>query len=200
MSSRLMLLLVLAALLPASVACRATGPAPGHAGLPVFAESGWNRLALDDDEEAPVEEIDEVEEADEGHGVLHHVLLYIPNRIFDVFDVVRARVRLGPGIQVGVRATDAIDVNLGTYAAVWVGLHGPRLEPAIPWPVGLETFTGAEISVAEASIEGGVQYGPVEFGAGFQALLVGVDIGVEPLELLDLVTGFVFIDLVGDDY
>ena len=201
MSSRSLLLLLLVALLPASVACRATAPAPVHGGLPVFAESGWNHLALDDDEEEGViEEI--LEDDEEGPGVLHHILLYIPNRIFDVFELVRTRVRLGPGIAVGVRATEVASIYVGSYASIFVGLHGPRGEPSIPWPVGVETLTGAKVSLAEGTVGGDAAptYGAVEFGAGFQLLLVGVDIGVDPLEILDLVTGFFFIDLVGDDY
>ena len=84
--------------------------------------------------------------------------------------------------------------------AVWIGLHGPRGEPSIPWPVGLETFTGLEVSFAEGAIEQGVNYGVTEFGAGAQVLLVGFDVGIDPLEILDLVAGLIFIDLTGDDY
>ncbi len=43
-------------------------------------------------------------------------------------------------------------------------------------------------------------YGATEFGVSVQALIVGFDVGVDPLEILDLVTGFVFIDLTGDDF
>jgi len=208
--------LVSAAGLLAAPACRSTHVASTIPGLPLFAagtelvspgEAGPSRqdastapAPAPDTQEVEVIEVDD--EGRESHGVLWHLAFYIPNRIFDVFDIVRARVRLGPGIAVDVRATEAADVFLGTYASIWVGIHGPRGEPSIPWPFGLETLTGAEISVAEASVSGGAgpHYGAVEFGAGFQLLLFGVDIGVDPLEVLDLVTGLVFIDLTGDDY
>jgi len=147
---------------------------------------------------------DETEEAevDDGHGVGHALLLYLPNRIFDVFDIVRARVRIGPGFGVSLRATELADVHLAAYTSVWVGIHGPRNEPEIPWPAGLESLATAEVSVAEASADAGFgpDYGPVEIGLGFQAAIIGVDVGVEPFEILDLVTGFVFVDPVGDDY
>jgi hypothetical protein len=60
--------------------------------------------------------------------------------VFDVLDLVRLRVRVGPGISAGVRVTEIADVTIGAHATVFVGLHGPRGEPQIPWPIGLETL------------------------------------------------------------
>jgi len=186
------------ALMFAAPACRTTGPVSamggGFEGVPAFA---WQDD--DDDEESVVEEVVEVDD-DDDRGVLWHILLYIPNRVFDVFDIVRLRLRLGPGLQIGARATEILDVNIGTYAAIWVGLHGPRGKPSIPWPVGVETFTGLEVSAAEGSIEGGVDYGDTEFGFGLQALLLGFDLGVDPIEIVDLLAGFIFIDIRDDDF
>ena len=58
-----------------------------------------------------------------------------------------------------------------------------------------------EISVADATAEGniGPDYGPTEIGAGVHLLIIGLDVGIEPFELLDFVTGLVFIDLRDDD-
>lgn len=39
------------------------------------------------------------------NSIGHEVALYLPNRIFDLLDIFRVRVRLGPGISVGVRAS-----------------------------------------------------------------------------------------------
>ena len=131
----------------------------------------------------------------------HPVLFYLPNRIFDVLDVARARVRIGPGVGVSARVTKPVSVNLGFYATLFAGLHGPRNEPEIPWPIGVENYAGAEVSVLGFSTEGfGPDYGPAEVGAGVHAGLVGLDVGVDPLEVLDLVLGFLFIDLVDDDF
>ncbi len=76
----------------------------------------------------------------EPHGILHKLVMYVPNRVLDMLDVVRLRARVGPGVALNVRVTN--------LAAV---------------------------------------------------LLVGLDAGVEPLELLDLVAGLFFIDLRADD-
>jgi len=138
----------------------------------------------------------------DGHGFFGTLLWYIPNRFLDVFDIVRARVRLGPGIAVGARATELADVFLGTYATVYVGLPGPRGRVFPRLPLGFESKSGAEASLADVTVEGGIgpDYGDFEFGVGLQALLVGFDVGVEPFEILDLVVGLLTFDPADDDF
>ena len=135
-------------------------------------------------------------------GFGHKLLLYLPNRICDVFDMVRARVRVGPGFAVGVRATKYCEVSLHAYTSIFAGLHGPRLEPRFPWPVGIESRAGISVTAAaEANTEvTAPTYGYGELGLGFQAGIIGLDLGVDPVEVLDLVLGFFFIDLTGDDF
>lgn len=139
---------------------------------------------------------------DDSPGFFHRLLMYVPNRVFDVFDIVRARVRLGPGLAVDARVTELADVYAGSYATVYAGLPGPRNRKLPRLPVGLETRTGVEASVVDATVEAGLgpEYGPAEVGAGVQLALIGVDIGVEPVEILDLVAGFFFFDIKGDDW
>lgn len=135
-------------------------------------------------------------------SVGHALLLYLPNRLFDILDLVRARVRLGPGWTLSLRATELLDLNMGAHATAFIGLQGPRHEPVIPWPFGIETMEGMEASLADSTDEEGPNgpgYGPLEFGVGFQALIVGVDVGVPVMEIFDLVTGLFFIDLMDDD-
>ena len=138
---------------------------------------------------------------EEGHGFGHAILLYIPNRILDVFDFARLRVRAGPGAAVGVRATRLLALSLGGYTSIYAGLPGPRLKPTIKWPVGIENYAGMEVSVVDASAQGGFgpDYSNTEFEVSVHALLVGLDIGVDPLEVLDLALGLFFIDIRGDD-
>ena len=135
------------------------------------------------------------------HGVGHKILMYIPNRVFDIFDLVRARLRVGPGLAVGVRATKPVSAFLGSYAAVYVGLPGPRGEPKIPCPIGLESHSGVSVSVADATLGDPIapNYSPTEIGASVHLLVVGADIDVDPIEAVDLLLGFLFIDLSGDD-
>jgi hypothetical protein len=137
----------------------------------------------------------------EQHSLGHQLVMYIPNRVFDVLDIVRARVRIGPGIAVSARATELVDFYAGSYTSLWVGLHGPRLTPTLPLPVGTEALSGIEIAGASDVTEGpdAPVYGLAEVGVGVQAVLAGVDVGVSPVEVLDLVAGFLFFDITGDD-
>lgn len=147
-------------------------------------------------------EVDAEAEPHPDRGFFGHLAWWLPNRLLDVFDIVRVRLRLGPGFGVGVRATELADVYLGSYVSVYLGLPGPRGEPKVNWPVGFESKTGAEISAAEATVEGqiGPNYGPFEFGLGAQVLLVGLDIGIEPFEIVDFAVGLLTFDPVGDDF
>jgi hypothetical protein len=143
----------------------------------------------------------DVQEEKTEHGFGHKLLFYLPNRVLDVFDFVRLRLRVGPGFAVGARVTKPISFFLGGYSSVFVGLPGPRLEPTVKLPIGIENYAGIGVSVAEAATEGnfGPNYSSTEIEAGFQLLIIGIDIGVDPVEVLDLATGFLFIDLRDDD-
>ncbi|MFG0318074.1 MAG: hypothetical protein ACF8XB_12430 [Planctomycetota bacterium JB042] len=146
---------------------------------------------------------DASEELEAGPSVVAATLLYLPNRVFDLLDIVRLRLRVGPGFGAGVRATELVDVTLGGWATAFVGLRGPRGEPRIPWPFGFETYAGAELSILDASTEEsgpGPGYGAAEIGLGLHLLLIGAEVGVEPLELLDLLVGLALFDPVGDDF
>jgi hypothetical protein len=132
-------------------------------------------------------------------GVFMSILCYIPNRVFDVLDIIRLRLRVGPGISVGVRATKPASAFLGTHLTVWAGLHGPRGKPRLPLPFGFEARSGAQVSVADLA-KSGAYYGPLEVGLETQLFLIGPNVGVAPWELVDCLLGFFFIDLQGDDF
>jgi hypothetical protein len=132
-------------------------------------------------------------------GVVKGIVLYIPNRVFDILDILRVRLRVGPGISVGARVTEAADVFVGGHATAWVGLRGARGKPQIPWPFGLENIGGVEVSFADAT-KTNRYTDPLELGLEAQAAVIGINFGIELYEMLDLVTGFVFIDLQKDDF
>ncbi len=133
-------------------------------------------------------------------SVISSILLYLPNRLFDLVDIVRLRARVGPGVALGVRATKLLQANLGAYSTLYLGLPGPRQTPTIPLPAGLELFAGAAVSVAEVGTTTfGPNYSPTEFGLDTQLALVGFDFGLDPYEALDFLLGFVGIDPVDDD-
>lgn len=138
----------------------------------------------------------------EQHGIVHAVLLYIPNRFFDLCDPFRLRLRAGPGLGAGVRATTAVDAYLGAYISVFAGLPGPRMRPQPRLPIGVETYNGIGFSIIDATAEGpiGPRYSPTEFGINLHPLVVGADVGIDPIELVDLFTGILMIDIRHDDF
>ena len=136
------------------------------------------------------------------HGFGHTLLLYIPNRLFDVLDIVRARVRVGPGMAVDFRVTKLTDVFLGAYKSFYIGLPGPRQVPRVPWPGGIESRSGLAASVADGTVtsyDSDPRYAVTEIGAGAQVILVGAEVGVDPAEVFDLVLGLFTIDFREDD-
>ena len=128
----------------------------------------------------------------------HKLVFYLPNRAFDIFDLVRARIRVGPGISVGAHVTRKIEVGIGAHSALWVGLRGPRGEPQIPWPLGVESRAGIKVGVGVAT--DGPHLGPAEVGGGFQLVLLGLALGVAPMEFVDFAGGFLLWDPIGDDF
>lgn len=133
----------------------------------------------------------------------HPILMYVPNRVFDVLDIVRARVRIGPGLSVGARVASIVTIFVGGHSTAYVGLPGPRGKPEVSLPFGLEDNSGPALApTKESQEETGKRpyYGPVEIGAEAQAAIVGVNVGVEPLEALDFLAGILVIDLKGDDF
>ncbi len=135
------------------------------------------------------------------HSAGHAILMYLPNRVFDVFDIVRARVRIGPGISAGARVTQGLEVQVGAYRSLWLGLHGPRTKPKVPWIAGLEGRQGAKAiflgEVEETRHSPNYQFD--EIGVDAQAAVAGVSIGFSITEIFDLITGLLFIDISSDD-
>ena len=167
------------------------------AGVPAYAQDEAEVPAYSQDE-AETSSAESVAETKRDRSLLGAILLYLPNRVFDFTDIVRARVRVAPGVAVQARVTQLVSVNVGSYGGIYGGIFGPRGKRRVPWPVGFEAYSGISASVAKVGTEG-PYYGPGEVGAGFQALLIGVDLGVAPGEILDFFTSIVGWDFRKDD-
>lgn len=168
---------------------------------PVSAE---DRAVLDDDitmTERDQQKNESVEQEEET-SIFRTVLFYLPNRILDTFDIFRARVRVGPGIAAGVRVTEIANLYAGSYVSFYAGLPGPRRRKLPRSPIGVESLNGAEISVVKATTGFGVgpDYSFSEIGVDAQLAIVGFAFGFDPAEMVDLLAGFLTIDLMDDDY
>jgi hypothetical protein len=126
---------------------------------------------------------------------------YAPSRVLDFFDFVRVRGRVGPGTAISVRATESADLFAGTYFSAYAGLPGPRGRVLPNLPVGLELSSGVEVGSADAASGAGFgpRYGATEFGVGIHFLVAGIDVGLDPIELVDWAVGFLGVDLRQDD-
>jgi hypothetical protein len=131
----------------------------------------------------------------------HKLLFYIPNRLLDAMDIVRARGRFGPGFAGTIRASDAAETVEGSYQSFYLGLPGPRGRQQPKLPIGWEMQPGGSPGDEIAPGKGvGPDYAPDEMAIGVHIGLVGVELGFSPMELGDFIAGFFFVDLVGDDY
>ena len=134
-------------------------------------------------------------EADAG---LYKIIMYVPNRVFDLLDIFRVRLRAGPGLSAGVRATAPGSFFLGSHRTVYAGLPGPRGGSLLPVPVGFESARGARVSLADMG-GSNTHYDFFEVGFEMQLFIIGFNVGISPLEIADFGTGLLCIDLVGDD-
>lgn len=129
------------------------------------------------------------------------VLYYLPNRALDLTDMVRARVRVGPGVHVGARVTDYLSFEAGRYRSFYFGFPGPRYPYRVVAPLGFECKRGLELCGVDATDEMKHEphYSEAEISVGGQFLLVGGRIGVDLFEVADFFAGWVFLDPRGDD-
>jgi hypothetical protein len=159
--------------------------------LPPAVLAGPGQAKPTDEPKAPVVE----------HGWGHKLLLYLPNRLLDVADVFRARLRVGPGWAIEMQATQRLSFFGGNYRSVYLGLPGPRAPKKFVSPVGKEglkgiVFMGVDATDVTSHPPG---YSISEITAGGHLLIVGADVGLDFWEVADFFTGLVFIDLRKDD-
>ena len=77
------------------------------------------------------------------------IAAYLPNRLFDLCDVFRLRVRVGSGFAVGARVTRYLPIFAGDYQALWLGMPGPRGRARLPLPAGTEGQSGIDAGIAQ---------------------------------------------------
>jgi hypothetical protein len=135
--------------------------------------------------------------AEESPSILMVLLLYIPNRIFDAGDVVRAGVNLGPGIGADLCATESLSVAAMFRTSVGVGYETLRHMPVV-W--------GGESYAAVGPVSSKVVGGPIwyrqywDIRPELHVVLVGAHVAVNPAEIADFFLGFTTIDIMNDDY
>lgn len=134
-------------------------------------------------------------EEKEGYPWWQDVLLWVPNRLADLIDVVKIDVGAGPAYggvvrltkygQVGYRSMSPTSVRVGNF-----GRKAPVLvESSNEFGVGPSYVNSKDRKVC-----------PGEFGVGADLLIVGAYGGICVEELVDFAAGLLFIDLMDDDF
>ncbi|MHC4473807.1 MAG: hypothetical protein ACYS99_22960 [Planctomycetota bacterium] len=142
------------------------------------------------------EEGDTEDEEDEGRPFLMEVLFYFPNRALDALDLARFGVDVGLGVGVDVRATKYLQAVAMTRSTIGVGYQTLRHMPI---------QTGAYTAVGAGPVNLDLGDTPwyrsdTDLRAEVHLLLVGAHAAVDPAEILDLLLGFLTIDIMDDDY
>lgn len=150
-----------------------------------------------------VEEGSESQGEEEGSVVegsvstLGAIFLYLPNRIFDLFEIVRFGVNLGPGLGLDARVTRYAQATLMTRTSVGVGLQGLRR-----LPVSAATESGAAVGPvrSDASLGLGWPLNPGDIRVEPHLFLVGAHVAVDTFAIGDFLAGLIGLDPSGDDF
>lgn len=167
-------------------------------GVPIQEEAAPADSASSSDA-APAAETSSAEESeseDEGRGFIAGTLLYLPNRVVDLFDIAKVGVDVGPGIGIDVQATKFLQARAMWNLSVGVGFQGLR---HLPFQVGTIAALGVGPIGGVGSV-GGWPRSDTGFRVGLHVLIVGAHAEVNPYEALDFVLGFLTIDIADDDF
>lgn len=148
------------------------------------------------------ERFSKAESAGSDIGLGTRLLWYLPNRVVDLVDIVRLRLRLGPGLGANLRVSDYGSVYAGRYHSIYAGLPGPRYPQRVRLPIGREDLRGIVLGGVDATDDTlyGPRYAPTEVDVGAHLLVVGAEVGLDPVEMADFLAGFFFYDIGDDDY
>ncbi len=159
-------------------------------------------------------------------GPMRAVLFYLPNRVADILDVFTLGVGLPSipyvlpaSVHANVHATRAVQVGVGSTHGVFLGKDFRR---RLSWGIVQDEFSAGPFTVThlerfqrqgedsakvdrvgmllptdEPFAKGLSDYWAVGAQAG--VLVAAIQVEVHPIEVLDALLGFLFIDISGDD-
>lgn len=126
------------------------------------------------------------------------IALYLPNRLFDLLDLVHAGVAVGPSLGIEAQATGAVRYEWAkgaTFGVGWFGRAGEWRQMSV---YERDTF-GIEDSTDALDLAWHIPYWDI--GLQLHVLAGQVYVGIAPFdELVDLFLGLSTFDLKGDDW
>ena len=151
-----------------------------------------------------------------------HALLYVPDRVLDLLDIVSVDIHFGPGLYVDGHLTRAAQLALGARTGSGIGWHEQRSlgmmyrrEAAVGFlPFGAlahESALAGTSGVKECKDAFAGLYRPSHklyqthkdywaVGASVTLVLSGIEFDVHPAQIADFVAGIVTVDLLDDDF
>ena len=153
-------------------------------------------------------------------SVGRRILFYLPDRILDLIDQLTFEINLGPQLGFEAYATRAIQVDAyigSTLGIGWgqkkhIGIRNESLASLGLGPIAPTALGGAKFGTGGVGAHGNVilLHGPWgrtyqnyrdywAIGGRFGFLLVGATFEYHPLEIVDFVAGWVFLDPLNDD-
>ena len=159
--------------------------------------------------------------ASDGSSIAWGILLYLPNRILDVLDLLNVETGVSAGVGVNVNVTEygALGAQISA-GEVLIGLDRRHLSSraSIRESVEIFPFELGAMGEAHASTGGAraIAYtkagikSPLDdvyqksrdfwaIGAEVQLIPMAFKVGIHPVEMVDLLAGFFFIDILNDD-
>ena len=159
--------------------------------------------------------------SDGGNSIAWGILLYLPNRILDVLDLLNVETGVSAGVGVNVNVTEygALGAQISA-GEVLIGLDRRHLSSraSIRESVEIFPFELGAMGEAHASTGGAraIAYtkagikSPLDdvyqksrdfwaIGAEVQLIPMAFKVGIHPVEMVDLLAGFFFIDILNDD-
>lgn len=155
-------------------------------------------------------------------SVLAAILLYLPDRLLDLCDVLSFDVHVGPGLFVNLHLTRAVQLGAGGRGVAGLGWHDHRslgvltmTESELVLPgFGTNAFAGMAAGTSGVQLVSAAQGGLhrpsnalyQEYrdywaaGVAVTAVLVGIDFDLHPVELADFLVGFSTVDFLRDDF
>ncbi len=127
----------------------------------------------------------------------HTILMYIPNRILDLFDMARAGVNVGPGIGGQVKFTDPVQATFLSRMSVGAGLESLRHMPVY---ASAEFAAGLGPLNTDSNLGLGWYQSSTDIRVELHLLIIGAHVAIDPVEIADFVLGFFTIDIRKDDY
>ncbi len=132
----------------------------------------------------------------EEEGIGMAVVSYIPNRILDLFDILKIGVNVGPGVGFHAEATDPAQALLISRESVGVGFQTLRY---MPFSGGVESASGTGTLPPDTWEGLGWRHSPTDLRLEIHPEFVGAHAAVDPVEIADFLLGLFLIDIRRDD-